>query len=366
MKQSRSLSRSAIVRAVMAAVLLALTFVASTVLPVHAVDDGSIGIRPANESDFFHLSLRPGESIDATAIVSNHTSNVVTLLNYPVDAVSDPTGAFAMEGEDSARVGVGAWVQLEASELEVPAASEVEVDFRLTVPPDTPPGDYAGALIIQSPPVPGETTIVDDIAVRLDVVQRQGVRIYLKVEGTALSSLAVGALDWHEEAGALTFTLSLHNSGNTVLHPAATVQLQGWVGDRVELQFDVPESLLPGAQVDVKAHLGDAGAMWIGEAHATVTSEAGREHVTVSVAYGPWLLLGFGALLIAAAVYGALRLIFFVKRARRTLAKASAEGVRVGPAHRSAQRRDSRPPTRTVSNGRSTALRDGYRSSAGP
>lgn len=330
-------------RILMAPVLLASVLVAGVVMPAHAVDDGAIGIRPANESDFFHLSLRPGESIEATAIVSNDTTSAVTLPTYPVDAVSDPTGAFAMADEDVARVGVGAWVELELEEVVVPAGSEVPVEFRLTVPADTPPGDYAGALIIQSPPVPGETTTVDGIAVRLDVIRRQGVRIYLDVEGTALTSLASGPLDWREDGGAVTFTLGLHNTGNTVLHPDATVRLDGWIGDRAEVQFDVPEDLMPGAQVEVEAHLADAGIMRVGEANATVVSEAGREHLTTSVVYGPWLLIGLGFLLIAAAAYATARLISFIRRARRALSTVS-----IGAGHGSDRSVTATPHTATA------------------
>ncbi len=64
--------------------------------PATAVDNGALGIRPATESDFFHISLFPGAAIDATAIVSNHTAIPATLLTYPVDAQTTPQGGFAL------------------------------------------------------------------------------------------------------------------------------------------------------------------------------------------------------------------------------------------------------------------------------
>jgi hypothetical protein len=212
-------------------------------------------------------------------------------------------------------------VRLDTAEVTVPANSDLEVPFRLSVPADTPPGDYAGGLIIQSPPVEGETSIVGgDTAVRLDVIQRQGVRIYLNVAGTALEALELGDLSWKRTGDAVTFTLPVRNAGNTILHPAATLALSGWVGANTDLEFDTPESILPGERLDLQARLVDAPPIHAGTADATITSEAGTDHAQTGVVYAPWLLLGIGLLLLAVAVYGAWRASRFVRQARRAIA----------------------------------------------
>ena len=323
--------RSAVTLGVLALALLA------TAAPAAAIDNGTLGIRPSNESDFFHLSLYPGAATDATAIVSNHTNTPVNLLTYPVDGQSSPQGTFAFASQTDPRIGIGAWVQLGAAQITVPANSDLEVPFRLSVPANTPPGDYAGGLIIQSPPVEGETSIVGgDTAVRLDVVQRQGVRIYLKVAGTALQSLELGDLVWKQTADSVTFTLPVRNTGNTILHPSATLALSGWVGANTELNFDTPEAILPGENLELKASLLKAPPFQAGTADATITSEAGTDHAQVSVIYAPWLLLGIGLLLLAIVAYGAWRAARFVRRARRAIAQVA----RTGP--------DSQAPTNAI------------------
>ncbi|TFD82519.1 DUF916 domain-containing protein [Cryobacterium fucosi] len=299
----------------------------ATAGPAAAIDNGTLGIRPSNESDFFHLSLYPGAATDATAIVSNHTDTPVTLLTYPVDGQSSPQGTFALASQTDPRTGVGAWVRLDAAQITVPANSDLKVPFRLSVPANTPPGDYAGGLIIQSPPVEGETSIVGgDTAVRLDVVQRQGVRIYLNVAGTARKSLDLGDLSWKQAGDIVTFTLPVRNTGNTILHPTATLDLSGWAGANTELNFDTPESILPGESVDMQARLAQAPPIQAGAADATITSEAGTDHVQVSVIYAPWLFLGIGLLLLVIFVYGAWRAARFVRRARRAIAQVARAG----------------------------------------
>jgi hypothetical protein len=287
-----------------------------------AVDNGALGIRPANESDFFHLSLYPGAAMEANAIVSNHTQSPVTLLSYPVDATSTPQGAFALANQDEPRPGVGGWVQLNADQITVAANSELKVPFRISVPAGTPPGDYAGGLIIQSPPVQGRTSTVNgDTAVRLDVIQRQGVRIYLKVAGTAVSTLQHGDLSWQQTGDTLAFTLPLSNTGNTILHPTATLDVSSWLGANTRLTFDTPESVLPGATLDLHARLTQAPLIQAGNAEATMTSEAGTEHARTSIIYAPWALVVFGLLILAAALYGAWRAARFVRRARDAIAR---------------------------------------------
>lgn len=312
--------RSLRIAVAVSALALALALLAAG--PAAAIDNGTLGIRPSNESDFFHLSLFPGAATEATAIVSNHTDSPVTLLTYPVDGQSSPQGAFALASQTDPRAGIGAWVRLDTAQVTVPANSNLELPFQLSVPANTPPGDYAGGLIIQSPPVKGETSIVGgDTAVRLDVVQRQGVRIYLNVAGTALKSLELGELSWTHTGGSVTFTLPVRNTGNTILHPAATVALSGWVGANTELGFDPPESILPGESLDLHASLAQAPPIHAGTADATVTSEAGTDHAQTGVVYAPWLLLGIGLLLLAIVIYGAWRAARFVRRARRAIAQ---------------------------------------------
>lgn len=311
-------------RTAMTTVVLSVALLASSG-PAVAVDNGALGIRPANEADFFHFSLFPGAVLEATAIVTNHSQSPMTLLDYPVDGTSTPQGAFALANQDDPRPGVGGWVHLDADHITVAGNAELKVNFRISVPAGTPPGDYAGGLIIQSPPVHGQTTKVNgDTAVRLDVIQRQGVRIYLNVAGTAVKSLQHGDMSWQQNGDALTFTLPLKNTGNTILHPSANLDISSWVGANTQLTFDTPESMLPGANLDLHAKLTQAPLIQAGNAEANITSEAGTGHVGTTINYAPWPLIITGLLLALAALYGSWRMVRFVRRARRAIAQVSA------------------------------------------
>lgn len=322
------------VRTALALTLLVLAIFSATG-EAFAVDDGTVGIRPANESDFFHISLYPGSAIDAEAVVANHSQAPVTLLNYPVDGQTTPQGGFALAAQTDPQKGIGAWVTLKADHVTIPANSEVKVPFRLTVPAGTPPGDYAGALIIQSPPVQGKTSAVNgDTAVRIDVVQRQGVRIYLNVAGTAVKSLTHGDLAWQQNGDELTFTLPVHNTGNTILHPTAELALSGWPISDTMVKFDTPESLLPGSSIDLHATVPQMPMAMNADAQVHLNSEAGADQATTHILYAPWLILGIGLLVLAGISYGLWRGVRLIRAARVVLAQTQAAGEMPAGRHR--------------------------------
>lgn len=306
----------------------------------HAVDDGTLGIRPEKESDFFHLSVYPGSALDATAIVTNHTSAPVTLKTYPVDGQSSPQGTFALAAESDARKGIGAWVELKADNVTVPAKSELKVPFRISVPAGTEPGDYAGGLIIEAPPVKGDTAVVDgDKAVRLDVIQRQGVRIYLNVAGEALKSMDHGALAWQRDGESVRFSLPVQNTGNVTLHPTAELEVKDWAGDVKKLAFNKPESVLPGETVELHATLEGAPPVHMGTAQAEISSEAGIGHAETTIAYVSPLVIVISLLALVLAAFATWRIIRFVRRARRAMAQIAQTETRAPESRREAMSR---------------------------
>jgi hypothetical protein len=305
-----------------------------------AVDDGTLGIRPEKESDFFHLSVYPGSALDATAIVTNHTASTVTLKTYPVDGQSSPQGTFALAAESDTGRGVGAWVELKADSVTVPAKSELKVPFRISVPVGTEPGDYAGGLIIQAPPVKGETALVDgDKAVRLDVIQRQGVRIYLKVAGEAVRSMDHGTLAWQREGDSVQFSLPVRNTGNVTLHPAAELEVKDWAGDVRKLSFNKPENVLPGDSVELHATLEGAPPVHIGTAQANLSSEAGTRRAETTIVHVSSLVIVVSLLALALAAFGTWRIIRFVRKARSAMAQITQTGTQAPESRREAKSR---------------------------
>jgi hypothetical protein len=231
-----------------------------------------------------------------------------------------------MAGVDEPRAGIGAWTTLTAGQITVPPNSELVVPVEINIPAGTEPGDYAGGLIIQSPTLVGDTSATEgNTAFRVDVIQRQGLRIYFTVEGQAARSLVAGDLSWTENDGAVTVTLPITNTGNTILYPTAVLTGKSLLGDTADLAFATPESILPGESFDLQAVVTDAPLFAVGTIEAQLDSAAGSSTARSMVMYAPWWLVALSAaalFVLTAGVWFALR---FINRARRALAKLSAQ-----------------------------------------
>ncbi|MBC7517687.1 MAG: DUF916 domain-containing protein [Microbacteriaceae bacterium] len=209
----------ALTLAVAGAVTLAPALSVTPVPAARAIDNGALGIRPSNGSDFFRLRLAPGSSVKAVAIVTNHTAQPVTLVTYPVDGATTANGSFILNPRAASLNQVGRWVQLGSSRLELPARSEKPLLFTIQVPQNASKGEYAGGVIIETLPVDGVTQGTGTAA-RVDVVYRQGVRIYLTV-----------AADDLPRSSLVTTPKSPPPVGENLLGPAALLivtALSGW------------------------------------------------------------------------------------------------------------------------------------------
>jgi hypothetical protein len=303
---------------VLISVLVAVGFATSA----QAVDNGTLGIRPATESDFFHLSVSPGETLQATAIVSNYTTAPVTLLTYAVDGLTTAQGAFALEGQENVSQGVGLWSTVPSTSITVSAQSQLEVPITITVPANTTPGDYVGGLIIQEPLVTGDVAnSADGTALRLDVIHRQGVRIYLNVSGTPVTQLQMGDLAWTQSGDVVTVSLPLTNAGNTTLHPTGDVAFSSLVGVNASSPFTIPESITPGATVVLRSEMNAATFIQLGRITATVESEAPAARASTPFVIIPWWSILGMAVVIGAGAYLVRRFVLFARKARRAIAR---------------------------------------------
>ena len=304
----------------LAAILLTLGAAAS----VQAVTNGTIGIRPATESDFFHLTVAPGSTLEEVAVVNNYTDAPVTLLTYVVDGRTTTQGAFALDDQAAIPTTVGLWSALSSRSITVPAQSAVDVPFTITVPANSAPGDYVGGLIIQQPLETGAvSTASDGTATRLDVIHRQGVRIYLTVAGTAVTALTAGVLTWEHTGDTITVSMRVTNTGNTTLKPTGKLTLASTIGKNSSASFDTPEILTPGASITLRAQLSAAGLIHQGTLTGTVSSEATDVSSSTPFLSVRWLILLAIVAGLLVVVFLMWRYLNFLRRARAALARVS-------------------------------------------
>jgi len=104
---------------------------------------------------------------------------------------------------------------------------------------------------------------------------------------------------------------TVRNTGDTTLHPRATVRVASQIGGGVGSPTRELRTLAPGESITVHEHIAHVLPFGSVDAIVTVRSEAPRDTASASTPVIPWLLL-----LVVALVAGGV-VVFLVKRARR-------------------------------------------------
>ena len=172
-------------------IALACTSIFFSSMPVNA----QLGLEPfgINKSDpketgWFKYVVDPGTSIDDFVVVSNVGAEDTNVDLRSNDAVTTEDGAFTIVSNDLPNKEVGKWVEIKENILTIPAGKALKIPFKVQVPNDAKPGEYAGGLSIT------EVDKSDGAASPLSVKTRIGNRIYLTVKGEQAVSSSVKEL----------------------------------------------------------------------------------------------------------------------------------------------------------------------------
>ncbi len=289
------------------------------VSPAWAAQGAMLGIRPADEANYFNVKLLPGTQTRRTAIVSNSSGQTQKVIIYPADGHNTPQGGFAVRKQTDPRLEIAAWTQLSVKEFVLAPGAERQVSFQIDVPIGTPPGDYTGGIVAQSQEREGKASQVDKgTAVQINIIERVAARIYLRVPGTSRPAIALGALTSTSAENGRTFQLVLSNKGNIRLQPRTTLRITGWRTSK-SLTFSGVDTLLPGQQATLQATWDAPPRVFWGQATAVVKSEAGTAEASTAVRIIP-ILIALLALTVIVIVGLVLVLGFrWVRRARRAL-----------------------------------------------
>ncbi|QDB79723.1 DUF916 domain-containing protein [Georgenia wutianyii] len=194
----------------------------------------------------YQYELTPGQTLDDAIVVTNYSERELTVAVYAADGFLNESAQLDLLPAGTPSEHVGAWVTLAADEVTIGAGEAVEIDFRLTVPPNVTPGDYAGGIVTSLGPA--------DAGDGLKVDRRLGARLHLRVEGELEPSLGISDVEVEHsgswlpwEAGVATVTFTLENTGNVRLSGRHTVSFSGLLGlgGRSSVVVDL-EEMLPG------------------------------------------------------------------------------------------------------------------------
>lgn len=310
---------AATVLAVLAVVVASLLVWAGPAGAAGEPDEVTWGVKTADNAHGegrpnYQHEIGPGQTLDDAFIVTNYSDRELTLAVYAADGFLNEAAQLDLlpAGEESEHV--GQWVSLAADEVTVGAGEAVAIDFRITVPPNATPGDYAGGIVTSLGPA--------DTADGVQVDRRLGSRVLLRVDGELAPSLTISDVEvdhrgswlpW--QSGDATVSFTVENTGNVRLSGTQTVAFSGLLGlgGRSAATVEL-EEMLPGSTFERTVQLEDVWPLvrttgTVSVAAAPVGSDdvrtlAGEDFALWTV---PWSVLAVVVLLAALLVLGRLR-----------------------------------------------------------
>ncbi|GIH20380.1 WxL protein peptidoglycan domain-containing protein [Rugosimonospora africana] len=290
----------------------------------------------------FDYQLGPAKVVHDYVGVANFGATAATFHVYASDAVNTPSGGFDLLPGDKTPTDIGAWVTLAQSTVTVPPHARANVPFTLTIPANATPGDHVGG-IVAAVQLPGQQG-----SVRLE--RRVGSRIYLRIPGNLVPSLAVTGLhsSYHGtlnplRGGAVRVDYTVRNTGNIRLSSRQLVDVTSMFGTTMDSATPptLPE-LLPGQSYHAALTLRGApfgpvgvtakmtpGAVTGDTYTASLTAAAlGTAHRSATIWAVPWPQLAV-LVLLAAAIWLVVRLVARRRRMVRRLLVAAVDRGRL-------------------------------------
>lgn len=280
-----------------------------------AAEDGEMSIYPASwdgENEltkyWYIYSLDKGDSHQDQVVVENTGGSPLSVKIYAVDALTTSDGAFALENEDEEKNDIGAWVTLSESELDLAAGESQIVDFTISIPEDTEPGEHIGGIVIEN------KTIKE--GQQLNLKTRVGVRIYETVPGEVVKKVAIDNVQvngYYSSIWSLFYTYDLNydlvNEGNVQLSPSTDVSINSpWFG-YVEASVNdmIDRSIFPGKKISPQQTIDDP--LYFGPYTLTITTQL-EEGAPVQKVHNFWVLPWKALLLVAIVLIGLISWVY--------------------------------------------------------
>jgi hypothetical protein len=204
--------------------------------PVHAVESGGIGGRPANPDpgnprteSIFVFTVDPGQKADNAVKIYNNGEGEKTIDVYAVDSQISSGGAFACSQKVDERRNVGSWVKLSKQSVTLASGETETIPFNLEVPGNAAPGEHNGCIAIQES---DQTPQAAGNGIALSF--RSAIRVSVTVKGELKKELAFTRLEGGRgKEDKIAVNAALRNTGNVSLDTDIDVRVKSIFGTTV-------------------------------------------------------------------------------------------------------------------------------------
>lgn len=213
----------------------------------------SIGANPAypkadnpRSANIFILELKPGETAKDGIRISNPTKITRTVNLGAVDTIAAVDGSFSCKQNTEKKTGVGSWIKLDKQQITLAAGQDEVVDFTVTAPLGSGPGEHGGCITFQDTKSYADTSNKSAAGIKLGF--RGAVRMAVTVPGEIRKQLSIVRIDTkRNEDGSYMVSPVAKNTGNVSLDVQARAQIRSFFGQKSRVLDDAKYPIMPGA-----------------------------------------------------------------------------------------------------------------------
>lgn len=217
------------------AIALLMFLIASTPLIARAqtpttdnTDTLAFEFYPADKGfgEYFSAEIKAGQSTTLTALLANRASVPQDLRTLAINAFTAPGGGFAAAEDGTPPNAVTQWLDFPEQVTTVAPGTGVKLDFRVSVPEGTPPGQYLTAVVAErANAVSGTSSITQ--------VLRYAVPVFITVPGETTSGFSVGTVQLTARPEGIEIDIPIENTGDVRVRPKGDVAILGEDGKRI-------------------------------------------------------------------------------------------------------------------------------------
>ncbi|GCE31741.1 hypothetical protein KDA_72250 [Dictyobacter alpinus] len=181
---------------------------------------------------YFVLDTHPASHLQSSLLVTNTGTVRGTVVLYPVDAFTAPTGGTAYRDRKDARKEVGTWIKLSQEKITLGPGQSANIPFEISIPAHVRAGDHVGGIVAEDlalrPVVPSNMPV--------HIRELRAVAVQLNLPGPAIEKLEATGI---QPDGGTTYQriqIGLRNTGNKMVKANGTLRILDDKGQIVQKQ----------------------------------------------------------------------------------------------------------------------------------
>jgi hypothetical protein len=220
----------------------------------------TFALKPATQAKlgYFVLAGKAGATLRGKVEVINVGSKAGKTSLYAVDATTGQTSGAVYRSKGEPRPGVGGWIKLGKSSLELNPGQSQLVPFTVRVPSEASAGQHLGGIVAQrstqvanQTPSGGKKT--SGFKVKIQALSVLAVQV--NVPGPERPRMTLTGIKPGNQPGHQSLLLGIGNTGNVLVKGTGSLKVVNHSGHRVQMQSFNLDTFVPESHIDFPVYI---------------------------------------------------------------------------------------------------------------